>query len=325
MRAVRMHATGGPDVLQLEEIPTPESGRNEVLVRLRVATVNRVDLLIREGQVTLGKGLPHTLGVEGAGAVVRGSGGDARPGDRVFVSGDTLGRLREGTYAEYVIVPNSLVVPIPKEIQHEDAAALGIAALTAWQALVDRANIQSHQSVLIHAAGSGVGVYAVQIAKLLGVRVIATAGSDGKLERARQLGADQVINYNRSDLVAQVRSLTHNRGIDVVLDPIGGSLLTHSLECIAPNGKLVVVGSIGGDNVDVDLRRVIPLGISVLGLNAGALPPYQAADRYRQLLDLVLNKRLHPVVDRVLPLAEAAAAHRRLAQRSQFGKILLKT
>lgn len=325
MRAVRMHNTGGPDVLRPEEIATPEPGRNEVLVRLRVAAVNRADLLIREGKVPIGKGLPHILGVEGAGAVVRGGGGDARSGDRVFVSGDTLGRLRDGTYAEYVLVPNSLVIPIPKEVRHEDAAALGIAALTAWQALVDRADIQSHQSALIHAAGSGVGVYAVQIAKLLGVRVIATAGSDAKLERARQLGADQVVNYNRTDFVAQVRSLTHNRGVDVVVDPIGGSLLSRSLGCITPGGKLVAAGSIGGEDVEIDLRRLIPLGISILGLNAGALPPYQAADRFRQLLDLVLHRRLSPIIDRVLPLAEAAGAHRLLAQRATFGKILLKT
>jgi NADPH:quinone reductase-like Zn-dependent oxidoreductase len=217
------------------------------------------------------------------------------------------------------------VIPIPKEIRHEDAAAVGLAGLTAWQALVDRADIQSHQSVLIHAAGSGVGVYAVQIAKLLGVRVIATAGSDSKLERARQLGAEHVINYSRTDFVAQVRSLTHNRGVDVVIDPVGGSLLSQSLGCIAPNGKLVAVGSIGGEDVEMDLRRLIPLGISVLGLNAGAMPPYQAADRYRQLLELVLHRRLHPVIDRTLPLAEAATAHRLLAQRSTFGKILLKT
>src|SRR5690349_4077777 len=119
MRAVRMHATGGPDVLHFEEAPTPEPGRNEVLIRLRIAAVNRVDLLVREGRVPIGKGMPHILGVDGAGAVVRGAGGDARPGDRVFVSGDTLGRLRDGTYAEYVIVPNSLVVPLPKELRHE--------------------------------------------------------------------------------------------------------------------------------------------------------------------------------------------------------------
>lgn len=325
MRAVRMHVTGGADVLQAEEAPTPEPGRNEVLIRLRVASVNRVDLLIREGRVPIGKGLPHILGVDGAGTVVRGGGGDARPGDRVFVSGDTLGRLRDGTYAEYVVAPNSLVVPLPRDLRNEDAAALGIAALVAWQALVDRANIQSHHSILIHAAGSGVGVIAIQIAKLLGARVIATAGSDGRLERARQLGADHVINYARGDFVAQTRSLTHNRGVDVVLDPVGGVLLSRSVECMAPNGKLVAVGQIGGSEAIVDLRQLIPRGISVLGLNAGALPPYQAADRYRQMMDLVMHRRLHPVIDRVLPLSEAASAHRLIGQRTHFGKILLKT
>ena len=188
MQAVRMHATGGPDVLRLEDAPTPEPGRNELLVRLRSAAVNRVDLALREGKMPIGKPFPHILGVDGAGAVVRGNWGDARPGDRVFVSGDTLGRLRDGTYAEYVCVPSSLVLPMPREMRYEDAAALGLSALTAWQALVDRASIQPGQSVLIHAAGGGVGVAAIQIAKLLGARVIATASTDAKLERARQLG-----------------------------------------------------------------------------------------------------------------------------------------
>jgi NADPH:quinone reductase-like Zn-dependent oxidoreductase len=320
-----MHATGGPEVLRFEEVPTPEPGRNELLVRLRAAAVNRVDLLLREGRVPVGKGMPHILGMDGAGAVVRGSWGDARPGDRVFVSGDTLGRLRDGTYAEYVIVPSALVLPMPKEMRYEDAAAMGVSALTAWQALVDRATIQAGQSVLIHAAGSGVGVAAIQIAKLLGARVIATAGTDVKLELARQLGADQAINYARADFVVQTRSLTGGRGVDVILDSVGGETFRRSMECLAAGGRLVAIGMVGGADVRVDLRQIVPRGISVLGLNANALPPYQAADRYRQLGDLVVRGRLSPVIDRILPLAEAATAHRVLAQRQQFGKVLLKT
>lgn len=325
MQAVRMHATGGPDVLRLEDAPTPEPGRNELLVRLRSAAVNRVDLALREGKMPIGKPFPHILGVDGAGAVVRGNWGDARPGDRVFVSGDTLGRLRDGTYAEYVCVPSSLVLPMPREMRYEDAAALGLSALTAWQALVDRASIQPGQSVLIHAAGGGVGVAAIQIAKLLGARVIATASTDAKLERARQLGADAVINYARSDFSAHARALTGGRGVDVILDSVGGETFRRSIDCIAPGGTLIAIGMVGGADVHLDLRQVVQRSINVLGLRASALPPYQAADRYRQLGDLVVRGRLMPVIDKVLPLGEAATAHRLLAQRNHFGKILLKT
>ena len=325
MRAVRIYSTGGPDVLTYEEAPPPEPGRNEVLVRLRAAAVNRIDLLLREGRVPITKPMPHILGTDGAGAVVRGAWGDARPGDRVFVSGDALGRMRDGTYAEYVVVPASMTVPIPKDMRYEDAAALGTAALTAWQALVDRAAIEPGRWILIHAAGSGVGVSAIQIAKLLGARVIATASTDSKLERARELGADVVINYTHGNFVAQAKSVTNNRGVDVVLDTVGGDIFVRSLECLAPAGKLVALGMVGGGEVQVDLRQIIPRGVSVLGVNAGSLPPYQMADRYRQIGQLVAHGRMWPVIDRVLPLAEAATAHRLLAQRQQFGKIILRT
>jgi putative YhdH/YhfP family quinone oxidoreductase len=326
MRAVRMYATGGPEVLKIEDIATPEPGRNEVLIRLRVAAVNRTDLLLREGTMPLAKGLPHTLGMDGAGAVIRGSaGGDARPGDRVLVSGDTLGRVREGTYAEYVLAPNALVLPLPKELRLEDAVGLGMAALAAWQGLIDRADIQPGQTVLIHAASSGVGVIAVQIAKLMGAHVIATTGSDAKADLALQLGADHVLNYSKHDFVAPVKRLTRTRGVDVVLDLVGGTVLSRSLECLAPNGTVVAMGMLGGSAVEVNLQHLVPRGVRLLGLNAGALPPYQAADRYRQMLDLVLRQRLFPVIDRILPLSDAAAAHRILTGRQHFGKILLKT
>jgi putative YhdH/YhfP family quinone oxidoreductase len=323
MRAVRIHSTGGPEVLRYEDAPAPEPVRNELLVRLRAAAVNRADLLLREGRVPLGKGLPHILGIDGAGTVVRSSGADARSGDRVFVSGDTLGRTRNGTYAELITVPAPLVMPIPREMRYEDAVALGLSALTAWQALVDRAAIRAGQWALIHAAGGGVGVAAIQIAKLLGARVIATASTDTKLDRAREIGADQVINYTRADFVAQARGLTGNRGVDVVLDAVGGETFTRSVECLAVGGVLVAVGLLGGSDVRVDLRQIVPRGISVLGLNASALPPYQIADRFRQLSDLVARGQLHPVIDRVLPLADAPLAHRLLAQRTTFGKIVL--
>ncbi len=325
MRAVRIHSIGGPEVLQLEEAPTPEPGRNELLIRLRAAAVSRSDLLLREGRIPIGKSMPHILGGDGAGAVIRGTGGDARPGDRVFVSGDVLGRLRDGTYAEFITVPASLAFPMPRDMRYEDAAALGMTAYTAWQALVDRAAIQSAQWVIVHAAGSGVGVAAIQIAKLLGARVIATASADAKLDQARQLGADHAINYSRTNFVTQVRHMTNNRGVDVVIDTVGGDVFHRSLECLAVGGRLISVGTVGGSAVNVDLQHLVSRGISVIGLNAGILPPYQAADRYRQLYDLVAHDRLHAVIDRVLSLSDAPLAHKLLATRSHFGKIVLRT
>jgi NADPH:quinone reductase-like Zn-dependent oxidoreductase len=325
MRAVRIHSTGGPEVLQLEEAPAPEPGRNELLIRLRAAAVSRSDLLLREGLIPIGKSMPHILGMDGAGAVVRGSGGDARPGDRVFVSGDVLGRLRDGTYAEFVVVPTSLAFPMPREMRYEDAAALGMTAYTAWQAMVDRAAVQPGQWVIVHAAGSGVGVTAIQIAKLLGARVIATAGTDGKLDQARQLGADYGINYARANFATQVRHMTNNRGADVIVDTVGGVTFDRSLECLAMGGRLISVGMVGGSAVNVDLQHLISRGVNVIGLNASTLPPYQAADRFRQICDLVASGRLHAVIDRVLPLSDAPLAHKLLAARSHFGKIVLRT
>jgi NADPH:quinone reductase-like Zn-dependent oxidoreductase len=236
-----------------------------------------------------------------------------------------LGRLRDGTYAEYVVVPSSLALPMPRDMRYEDAAALGLSALTAWQALVDRAAISAGQTVLIHAAGGGVGVAAIQIAKLLGARVIATASTDAKLDRARKLGADLLINYTRSDFAAQAKSMTNNRGVDVILDSVGGETFRRSLDCLATGGRLVAVGLVGGADVQVDLRQIVPRGISVLGLSAGALPPYQAADRYRQIGDLVARGQLQPVIDRILPLSEAPLAHKLMAERNHFGKIVLRT
>jgi NADPH:quinone reductase-like Zn-dependent oxidoreductase len=325
MRAVRIHSTGGPEVLQLEEAPTPEPGRNELLIRLRAAAVCRADVLLREGRIPIGKSMPHILGVDGAGAVVRGTGGDARPGDRVFVSGDVLGRLRDGTYAEFIVVPSSLAFPMPRDMRYEDAAALGMTAYAAWQALVDRAAIQPGQWVVVHAAGSGVGVAAIQIAKLLGAKVIATAGADAKLDQARQLGADFGINYSRANFATQVRHMTNNRGVDVILDTVGGDTFRRSIECLAMGGRLITVGTVGGSAVDVDLQYLISRGISVIALNACALPPYQAADRFRQIYDLVAHGRLHAVIDRVLSLSDAPLAHKLLATRSHFGKIVLRT
>ncbi|MGH2344660.1 MAG: quinone oxidoreductase family protein, partial [Chloroflexota bacterium] len=152
-----------------------------------------------------------------------------------------------------------------------------------------------------------------------------TVGADAKLEYARELGADVVLNYGRGDFAAQARNVTNNRGVEVVIDTVGGDILRRSLECLAPGGRLVSLGTVGGAEVRVDLRKVIPRGIGVLGVNAGALPPYQAADRYRQIHQLVLQGRLHPVIDRILPLAEAAEAHTLLTQRQNFGKIILRT
>jgi NADPH:quinone reductase-like Zn-dependent oxidoreductase len=154
--------------------------------------------------------------------------------------------------------------------------------------------------------------------------VIATAGADSKVDRARKLGADFAINYSQGDFASQVKSITNNRGAEVVIDPVGGEILRRSLECVAPGGKVVSVGMVAGSEVVLDLRKLIPRGISVVGLHAGALPPYQIADRYRQIAQLITQGRLHPVIDQVLPLAEAVTAHQLLMQRRHFGKIVLR-
>jgi NADPH:quinone reductase-like Zn-dependent oxidoreductase len=340
MRAVRFHEYGSVDVLREDDVPTPEPGSGEALVRVRAAAVNHVDIDMRNGTSRLPLTLPHTLGFEIAGEVAAlGPGADGvAVGDRVAplyqihcrecewcLAGRhmhceriaMLGVQSPGGYAEYVVVPAWALIPLPDALSFEQAAAIQTTFATAWHALVERAPVQEGQWVLVNAAGSGVGTAGIQVARLLGAHVIASAGSQFKLDRARELGAEAVVDYRTEDLAARVRELTGGRGVDVVLESVGGDVLAGSIAALAKDGSVVTVGGHAGEVVPVDVILLFRSQWSLIGSVRAT------ADEIRRCVDLAAEGKLAPVIHAALPLAEAAEAHRILEAREQFGKVLL--
>ncbi|AKU90077.1 zinc-binding dehydrogenase [Vulgatibacter incomptus] len=340
MRAVVFRRHGGPDVLEQAEIPDPAVRPSDVRVRVKATALNHLDLWIREGIPSIPVEFPHVLGADIAG-VVESVGSDVRGisvGDEVIVqpgqscmqceaclsgrdnacpSYKIVGEHRDGGYAELVSVPHHNVLPKPKGLSWEEAAAAPLVFLTAWEMLVKRAALQPGELVLVQAAGSGVGSAAIQIAKLIGATVIATAGSDSKLEKARELGADHTINYEKQDFVAETRRFSGRRGVDVVFDHVGKLTWAGSMRALDSGGRLVTCGATTGYDVGVDLRHLFYRRLSLLGSTMGS-----KGDLFR-IVQLLGQRKLHGVIDRVLPLSEAAKAHELLADRAQFGKVVL--
>ncbi len=340
MHAVRFAEYGPADVLRSEEVPEPEPGPGEALVRVRACAVNHVDIDMRNGTSRLPIALPHTLGFEIAGDVAAVGEGvnEVKPGNRVSplfqihcrecewcLRGEhqhcesvrMLGVQSPGGYAEYVVAPAWALIQLPESLSYEDAAAIQTTFSTVWHALATRARLAEGQWVLVNAAGSGVGTAGVQVAKLLGGRVIASAGSDFKLERARDYGAEAVVNYATEDFAARVRELTGGRGVDVVMESVGGDVLRGSLEALAKDGKVVTVGGHGGEVVPVDVILLFRNQWSLIGSVRAT------ADEIKHVVGLVADGKLRPVVHEVLPLAQAADAHRVLEERRQYGKLIL--
>jgi NADPH:quinone reductase-like Zn-dependent oxidoreductase len=340
MRAVVLRTHGGPEVLTLEELPDPHAGPGEVRVRVAAVAVNHLDLWVRKGLPHLKLEYPFRLGADVAGTVdevgpgVRG----VAAGDEIVINpGHSCGRCREclsgrdnlcrhyrlmgedmsGGYCELVVVPAQNVVAKPKSLPFAEAAALPTTFLTAWQMLTRKAPVHPGLDVLVMAAGSGVGVAAVQIAKLHGARVIATASSDDKLARARALGADETINHATQDLVAEVKRLTGKRGVDIVFEHVGAEVWPKLILATARNGRIVTCGATSGWDARTDLRHVFFRQLEILGSTMGP-----KGDLF-PILDLVGSGRLKAIVDRTMPLAEAQAAHRILQDRGVFGKIVL--
>jgi NADPH:quinone reductase-like Zn-dependent oxidoreductase len=338
MRAVRLHRTGGPDVLRVEEVPVPKPGPGEALVRLQAASLNHLDVWLREGALPVA--LPHTPGSDGAGEVAAVGPGVAHlhAGERCLISPvrscghcarcaagaahlcdafHVFGTAEPGTYAEYVAVPADALVPIPVDLPWAEAACVGVAGLTAWHMLVTRAALGPGETVLVHSAGSGVGMFAVQIGRLAGARVITTVGDDAKVDKARVLGADAVIHHGREDFAERVRELTGGRGADVVLDHVGAAFFSANLECLARGGRLVVCGTTTGGDVAFHLRELFAGQQSILGVRLGS------PGELRRVAALVAEGRIRPLVDAAFPLERAADAHARMASRALFGKIVL--
>ncbi len=340
MDAVVLREHGGREVLSFESIEAPEPGPGEVRVEVKACAVNHLDIWVRKGGPAFKLEYPHRLGSDVAGVVDSLGAGvsGVEPGERVVINpglscghcerclaGDdnlcrryrVLGENTHGGYANYVVVPRANIAPYPGELSFEDASAAILPFLTAWQMLVGKAKVQPGQDVLIHGAGSGVGVAGTQIAKLFGARVIATAGSAEKLAKARELGADETINYREQDFVAEVKKLTGKRGVDVVFEHIGGDTFARSVRATTAGGCIVTCGATADFEATIDLRHVFFRQIRILGstmASKGAL---------LELLPHVAAGRLRPVVDRVLPLRDAAEAHRVLEEREAFGKVVL--
>lgn len=342
MKAVSFSEHGGPEVLKYGESPDPKAKPDEVLVEVRACALNHLDIWLRRGLPGIKVPLPHIGGCDTAG-IVREAGSLVdwiAPGSNVMISpgascghcGSCLsgednlcpkydiigGYRRNGGFAELIAVPGANAIPMPKNLSFEEAAALPLVYVTAWHMLVTNAKVKQGEDVLVHAAGSGVGSAAIQIARLFGARVIATAGSDDKLQKARELGADEVINYSRQDFVEEVRRLTGKKGVEIVFEHTGVETWKGSILCLARSGRLVTCGATTGYEAETDLRHVFSKNLSILGSSMGSKA---------ELLDMMQffsSGQLRPVIDRVLPLEAAVEAHRAIEERSQFGKIVLK-
>ena len=340
MKAVVFHEHGGPEVLRHEERPDPSIKADEVLVEVRACALNHLDVWARRGLPGVEIPLPHILGndvagvVREAGALVDwvGAGDEVmlQPGvscghcheclrgaDNLCPQYQIIGYQRDGGYAELVAAPGVNVIPKTKHLGWAEAAALPLVLVTAWHMLVGRAAVQPGEDVLIHAAGSGVGSVGIQVAKLRGARVIATAGSDEKLEKARGLGADEVVNYTREDWPKEVRRLTERQGVDVVFEHTGAETWPGSLLCLKRDGRLVTCGATSGWEARTDLRHVFYRHLNILGSFMGSKSELLDAMKF------VGRGQLRGVVDRELPLAEARRAHELMEDRAQFGKLVL--
>jgi len=340
VRALVVRAHGGPEVLRFEERPLPEPGPGEVRVRVRAVALNHLDLWVRKGvpghtfplPIVPGSDVAGTVDAVGPGvegletgqAIVVGPGlscGLCRPcragEEPLCPQYGILGESRDGGCAEALVVPRRNLYPMPGNLSFEQAAAVPLVFLTAWHMLVSRARLRPGETVLVHAAGSGVSSAAIQIARLFGARVIATAGTEAKCRRAAELGADLVVPYRERDFVAEVRRFTDKRGVDVAVDHVGAETLERTIRCLARGGRYVTCGATSGFELKTDFRLVFFKSLSILGSTMGS------GHELASILDLVAAGRLRPVVDRILPLDQAAEGHRLLESREVFGKIVL--
>jgi NADPH:quinone reductase-like Zn-dependent oxidoreductase len=341
MKAARIHQHGGPEVLVYEDAPEPRLKPDQVLVRVRACALNHLDLFVRAGIPGMSFSMPHVLGSDIAGEIV--ATGDlcerVKPGWRVLLSPGlscrqceqclsgndnfcrrytVFGYAVDGGNTELLAAPEYSVIQIPDDLSFEEAAAAPVVFLTAWHMLMARARLQPGEDVLVLAASSGVGSAAIQIAKMFQCRVIATAGGEAKLAKARHLGADYVIDHYRQDISAEVKRITGKRGVDVVVEHVGVATWPKSLESLASGGRLATCGATTGYNAEIDLRYLFSKQWSLLGSFAGSM------GELHRVLKFVFRKQLKPVIDRVYPLAEIRAAHERLENKKHFGKVIVR-
>ncbi len=342
MKAVIFRKTGSVKNLEYVEIPKPQPGRGEVLVRVKACALNHLDLWILTGSIAAPISMPHVLGCDIAGVVESCGPGVKRikAGTKVIVAPGVrggksdfyktgiwdslapgyqiIGFQNNGGYAEFAKVPAENIISVSNRCSFEEWSAVPLVFLTAWHMLMTHAKLKKNETVLIQAAGSGIGSAAIQIAKHLGAKVITTAGSDTKTKLAKKLGADHVINYKKKDFVKEVKALTQNQGVDVAFEHIGPETLSKSLLCLKKRGRLVHCGVTSGALATLDLRHLYFNQIQVQGSYMGGLK------ELKRVIRLVEQGKLKPVVDKVFPLAQAASALQRMIDRKNFGKIILK-
>jgi NADPH:quinone reductase-like Zn-dependent oxidoreductase len=341
MKAVLFHQHGGPDVLEYTDFPTPTPKPGEVLVRLRAAALNRMDVMVRNGWPGLKLELPHINGADGAGDVAdlgEGAGG-FEIGDHVVINSNLgcgnceyclagkdnlcrdwhlLGETLRGTYAEYVAVPARQLYRLPDEFDYHAAAAAALVYLTAWHSLVTRGNLQKDETVLIVGAGGGVNTASVQIAKYIGAHIVVIGSDAQKLEKAKSIGADILIDRSKeADWAKSVFLATNKRGVDVVVDNVGITFM-QSLRALRKGGRLLTVGNSGAPKFEIDNRYMFAKHLSIIGSTMGTLQDFNA------VMDLVVGRKLQPILDKTYALQDAASAQERLWRNENFGKITLE-
>lgn len=324
MYAVTIPEPGGPEVLRWQEVPDPVAGAQEVLVEVRASAVNRADLLQRAGHYPPPPGAPAYPGLECSGVVV--ALGDQAASAGVRVGDKVCALLAGGGYAERVAVPVGQLLPVPPGVDLIAAAALPEVACTVWANLVDLAGLRSGQTVLVHGGGSGIGTFAIQLANALGARVLTTARAS-KHAALRDLGAAVTIDYEQQDFVAEVKRDTGGRGVDVILDIMGASYLARNLASLGPDGRLAIIGLQGGRRAEVDLGALLATRGVISATTLRSRPPADKARIVRgvreQVWPLIAAGRIRPVIDRRLPMAQAAEAHRIVTESLHVGKVLL--
>ncbi len=341
MKALAITGQEGKEKVQYMEVEPPKLGPREVLIETRATALNHLDLFVRNNLGSLKLAPPHIAGADGAGVVAE-IGTEVRTvrvGDRALINpglncgvcefcqaGEQslcvrfgiMGETCPGTFAEYFTVPQENVHPVPEGFSWEEAAAFPLVFVTAWRMLISKAQIKPGEDILILGIGGGVSTAALQIAKAVGLRAFVTSSSDEKLQKAKNLGADVAINYKTQDFAGEVREITKRRGVDVVVDSVGGDTYAKSLASLVKGGRLVTCGATAGSRPQTDLQRIFWNQLSVFGSTMGNRREFAG------MLNFVRQRRVKPVIDQVLPLSEGANAMARMEEGQQFGKIVLK-
>ncbi len=331
MRAVEISSPGGPEVLRLVERPDPVPAAGEVLIGVAAAGVNRPDLMQREGRYPPPRGSSDLPGLEVAGTILALGPGEPRSASgRAWKIGDEVCALiAGGGYAEQAVAPGVQCLPVPRGMPLADAAAIPETYFTVWTNVFDRGRLAAGEWLLVHGGTSGIGSTAIQLAAARGSRVITTAGSEEKCRAAEQLGATRAVNYRTEDFVAAVTDITGGRGVDVVLDIMGGSYLARNLDCLTKDGRLVQIGLQGGASAEIPLRPIMLRRLTITGSTLRIRTPEEkgaiAAAVEREIWPLLESGRVRPIIDARLPLADAAEAHRRLGSGEVIGKVILLT